>query len=71
MQEIRRRIPTDSEGIICGDFNAHSESWGDGRMTQRGAALQAVLDDLDLVNRRPGPREFNTKGSNIRGTLRK
>ncbi|KAM7297926.1 hypothetical protein ISCGN_023077 [Ixodes scapularis] len=50
VQEICRRIPTDSEGIICGDFNAHSESWGDGRMTQRGAALQAVLDDLDLVN---------------------
>ncbi|KAM7297924.1 hypothetical protein ISCGN_023075 [Ixodes scapularis] len=50
VQEIRRRIPTDSQGIICGDFNAHSEPWGDGRTTQRGAALQAVLDDRDLVN---------------------
>ncbi|KAM7306956.1 hypothetical protein ISCGN_010598 [Ixodes scapularis] len=50
VQEICRRIPTDSQGIISGDFNAHSESWGNGTTTQRGRALQAVLDDLDLVN---------------------
>lgn len=35
--------------IICGDFNAHSQSWGSTKETSRGALVNEWMASLDLI----------------------
>lgn len=56
LADIRARAK--GEVIIAGDFNAHSQSWGDRKDSRRGRELQAMLDRLDLRNITSGNPTF-------------
>jgi ribonuclease HI len=40
--------------LICGDFNAHSQSWGCERDCSRAGIMQTILDELSLVHLNSG-----------------
>ncbi|KAG0423236.1 hypothetical protein HPB47_000971 [Ixodes persulcatus] len=46
---LRAQVGRD-RAIICGDFNAHSEAWGDRKTDTRGKRLQETLERTDLFN---------------------
>ncbi|KAG0415313.1 hypothetical protein HPB47_007499 [Ixodes persulcatus] len=48
LAEMRAELGTDKDMLIGGDFNAHNESWGDGKTTARGRRLQKLLDTTDF-----------------------
>ncbi|KAG0413180.1 hypothetical protein HPB47_009678 [Ixodes persulcatus] len=48
LAEMRAELGTDMDMLIGGDFNAHNESWGDGKTTARGRRLQKLLDTTDF-----------------------
>lgn len=60
LADIRARAK--GEVIIAGDFNAHSQSWGDRKDSRRGRELQAMLDRLDLRNITSGNPTFVRPG---------
>lgn len=50
------------EVIFGGDFNAHNQTWGDGRTTIRGRRLQHVLDQAGLQSCGSGEPTFFRPG---------
>ncbi|KAG0425864.1 hypothetical protein HPB47_026989 [Ixodes persulcatus] len=48
LAEMREELGTDKDILIGGDFNAHNESWGDGKTTARGRRLQKLLDTTNF-----------------------
>lgn len=48
--------------FLCGDFNAHYESWGDSRSDARGEALFDVISTMKLVALNDGRETFVRPG---------
>lgn len=48
--------------VFAGDFNAHSETWGDSKTDQRGKNLQQTIDNMGLRNTTAGTPTFIRAG---------
>lgn len=62
--EELREIKNVSTGhlVICGDFNAHNEQWGDRQTTRRGIQLEIVTSSLQLQALNDGTETFVRPG---------
>ncbi|KAM7284254.1 hypothetical protein ISCGN_001351 [Ixodes scapularis] len=56
------RVRAKGDLIVAGDFNAHSQSWGDKQDSPRGRELQATVEALDLRNITSGSQTFIRPG---------
>lgn len=56
VKELCKRCPTPV--IICGDWNAHHELWGDARIDERGRLLAEIFEVEELAIANDGSPTF-------------